>query len=133
MNIKDILAVSGMPGLYKLVSSRNNGLVVADLDNGKPVFCPVRKHQFTPLETVAIYTLEDSTELKEVFASMLQQLDDNPPVDPKSDKYVIEEYFESILPDYDEDRVHLSDMKKVIKWFEILKTKGYLSLEEEEE
>ena len=132
MNIKDILAVSGMPGLYKLISSRNNGLVVADLDKGKPVFCPVRKHQFTPLETVAIYTLEDSTELKEVFASMLNQLDDNPPVDPKSDKYVIEEYFESILPDYDEDRVHLSDMKKVIKWFEILNTKGYLSSEEEE-
>jgi hypothetical protein len=127
MNLKDILAVSGMPGLFKLVDSRNNGLMAADLDSNKNKFFSVRKHQFTPMETVAIYTMSDTVELKTVFERMLDQVEENPPAPTKSSKETIEDYFSSIVPDYDEDRVYISDMKKVIKWFNILNEKGYLT------
>ncbi|MDF1697274.1 MAG: DUF5606 domain-containing protein [Saprospiraceae bacterium] len=128
MNLKDILAVSGMPGLYKLVNSRNNGLLVTGLDDSaRTIFCSTRKHQFTPMETVAIYTMSDTIELSTIFERMLDQVDENPPVAPNCKKDEIEDYFSSIVPDYDEDRVYISDMKKVIKWFNTLNEKGYLT------
>lgn len=134
MNLKDILAVSGMQGLYKLVSSRNNGLLVSSLDDSnRTIFCSTRKHQFTPMETVAIYTMSDTIELSTIFERMLDQVDENPPADTKGGKAVIEDYFSSIVPDYDEDRVYISDMKKVIKWFNILNERGYLTAEPEAE
>lgn len=134
MNLKDILAVSGMSGLYKLVNSRNNGLLVTSLDDSsRTIFCSVRKHQFTPMETVAIYTMSDTIELSTIFERMLDQLDENPPASPSGSKAEIEDYFASIVPDYDEDRVYISDMKKVIKWFNILSEKGYLAAAPETE
>lgn len=132
MNLKDILAVSGMQGLYKLVNSRNNGLLVSSLDDSaRTIFCSMRKHQFTPMETVAIYTMSDTIELSTIFERMLDQLTENPPASPKGSKSEIEDYFSSIVPDYDEDRVYISDMKKVLKWFQILNKKGYLTAEPE--
>lgn len=133
MNLKDILAVSGLPGLYKMVVSRNNGLMVSDLDTGKTKFCSVRKHQFTPMETVAIYTMEDSIDMKTIFGRMKDQIGENPPAPVKSSDHEIEDYFASIVPDYDEDRVYIRDMKKVIKWFNILNEKGLLDESDEEE
>ena len=134
MNLKDILAVSGMSGLYRLVNSRNNGSLVTSLDDStRTIFCSVRKHQFTPMETVAIYTMSDTIELSTIFERMLDQLDENPPASPSGSKTEIEDYFASIVPDYDEDRVYISDMKKVIKWFNILNEKGYLAAEPETE
>lgn len=134
MNLKDILAVSGLPGLYKLVSNRNNGLVVQDLDGGKSIFCSLRKHQFTPMETVAIYTYEDSMEMSKIFDN-IREIGDV--VNPNASGAEISKYFRSIVPDYDEERVYVSDMKKVLKWYTILDEKGYLDMEapasEEEE
>ena len=128
MNLKDILAVSGMPGLFRLVNSRNNGLLVSSLDDSaRTIFCSMRKHQFTPMETVAIYTMSDTIELSTILERMLDQLEENPPVSPSGSKAEIENYFASIVPDYDEDRVYISDMKKVIKWFAILNEKGFLT------
>lgn len=133
MNLKDILAVSGLPGLYKLSASRPNGLVVESIDTGKSQFCTVRKHQFTPMETVAIYTMTDTIEIKDVFQRMLDQLEDNPPADIKGDKAAVKEYFEDIIPEYDKDRVYIGDMVKVIKWFKFLNERGYLTASDEEE
>jgi len=132
MNLESFVAVSGESGLFKLVASRNNGLVLESLTNGKTKFYSVRKHQFTPLGTVAIYTLEDTSPLSDVFSTMLEKKDEMPPVDTKSENHVIEEYFESILPEYDEDKVSVKDMKKVIRWFNILLEKGLLESGEEE-
>jgi hypothetical protein len=132
MNLKDILAVSGMPGLFKLVNSRSNGLLVSSLDDSsRTIFCSMRKHQFTPMETVAIYTMSDTVELSTILERMLEQLEENPPASPSGSKTEIEDYFSSIVPDYDEDRVYISDMKKVIKWFTILHEKGFLTAEPE--
>jgi hypothetical protein len=133
MNLKDILAISGLPGLFKMVDSRGNGLLVQGIDGGKTKFYSMRKHQFTPMETVAIYTMSDTIELSEIFQRMLDQVSENPPAGVKDSKEKIEDYFSSIVPDYDEDRVYISDMKKVIKWFNILNEKGYLTMEPDDE
>ncbi len=126
MNLEKLVAVSGLSGIYKMAANRKNGLIIEDLDTGKKRFAPSRKHQFTPLESIAIYTDTDSKQLSLVFQSMLDQMEDNPPVAHTAPPAEIKEYFSDILPDYDPDRVHLSDMKKVIKWFVFLNEKGLL-------
>ncbi|HPQ22426.1 MAG TPA: DUF5606 domain-containing protein [Saprospiraceae bacterium] len=128
MNLANVIAISGMPGLFELVTTRNNGLVASDLETGKSNFYSIRKHQFTPLETVAIYTYDDTEELKKIFSKMLEEeKSGNLPVDIKSDNLVLMEYFESILPKYDDDRVFPKDVKKIIKWFFQLKYHGYFA------
>ena len=129
MNLEPYVAVSGQGGIFKLVTSRNNGLILEDIETGKSRFYSVRKHQFTPLGTVAIYTLTDTVALSEVFERMKTSSSELP--DLKGETYKIEQYFESIVPDYDEDRVSINDMKKVIKWFSFLNERNLLGDEEE--
>jgi len=136
MNLEPYIAVSGVGPLFKLVASKSNGLVLESLDDGKSKFYSVRKHQFTPLGTVAVYTLGGTTPLAEVMGTMLTHFPSKPPVSPKSEKHEIEEYFEMILPDYDEDRVPIRDMKKIIKWFNFLNERGLMvneTISDEEE
>ena len=126
MNLEKYIAVSGLPGIYELVTTRNNGLVVADLDTGKTRFCTMRRHQFTPLGSVAIYTYGDAVEISKVFQAMHDQKEENPilsPSDPAPDLF---DYFESILPEFDRDRVFISDIKKVIKWYNFLDERNIL-------
>ncbi len=133
MNLEKIIAVSGLPGLYNIVSSRNNGLLVANMDDGKTKFCSVRKHQFTPLETVAIYTQMDTAPLKDVFESMLANAKSLAIPSTKESSGVISDYFVQILPDYDPDRVQISDIKKIIKWYNFLDVRGVFNASDEEE
>jgi len=133
MNLDKFIAVSGLPGLFKLVNSRSNGLLVSDIDTNKTKFVSIRKHQFTPLATVAIYTYDDATELKVIFKSIIEQFESNPPVSIKENSDKIREYFSEILPDYDEDRVQISDIKKVIKWFNFLYERDLINLDSSDE
>jgi hypothetical protein len=134
MNLTDYLAVSGLPGIFRMVASRSNGLIIEDLDDGKRRFVSSRKHQFTPLESIAIYTDDgDSTELKNVFSNMLEQFDDNPPVNPNGPTETLKEYFTDVLPTYDKNRVHTGDIKKVVKWFKYMQERNLLSTEESTE
>ena len=126
MDLSNILAISGLSGLYKMLGNRKNGLIVESLEDGKKKFVPARKHQFTPLESVAIYTLTDTEELPGIFETMRKQLEENPPVNPKADKAELYGYFSKILPTFDEDRVYPNDIGKIIKWFTFLKDGGYL-------
>lgn len=132
MNLNKLVAVSGRSGIYRMAANRSNGLIIEDLDSGKKIFAPSRKHQFTPLESISIYTdnEEDTVELKQVFHKMLEQFEANPPVGTKSNSAIIKNYFETILPEYDRDRVLVSDIKKIIKWFNYLNDRQLLSLEE---
>ncbi len=128
MNLENILAISGFSGLFKMVANRSNGLIVEHLTEGKRRFVSARKHQFTPLESIAIYTDDgDSTELKNVFRNMLDQLEDNPPVGANEESDTIMEYFAEVLPNFDRDRVHVGDVKKVLKWFNFLHESGHLN------
>jgi len=133
MNLEEYVAVSGMPGVFKMVANRNNGLIVADLDSGKRKFAAARKHQFTPLASIGIYAGEDTEELKVVFRSMLEKYETTPPVSTNSSGEEMYEYFGKILPDFDRDRVYASDIKKVIKWFNYLNERNLLSLTDETE
>ena len=133
MKLKNVIAVSGHPGLMTLVSSRNNGLILKDPVTGKTSFFSVRTHQFTPLETVGIYTMTDTVDLKDVFKTMMEKMSDHPPVSIKSSGPELMSYFSGIVPDYDKDRVYPGDVKKVIKWFNNLNEIGYLTASDEEE
>lgn len=131
MKIENIMAVSGLPGLYRMAANRNNGLIIEDLSTGKKRFASSRKHQFTPLESIGIYTDDgDTAELRIVFRNMLDQLEDNPPVDAGGPTAELTEYFADILPNYDRDRVKVGDIKKVIKWFAFLQEQGLLEDDE---
>lgn len=127
MNLKNIIAVSGLSGLYKLVSTKTNGLLVSDMDSGKTKFCSVRQHQFTPLETVAIYTNDDAVEIGKVFQNMYDNTTSAPIPAPNAEHKVLQQYFAQVFPEYDRDRVFHSDMKKIIKWYNFLLERGYIT------
>jgi len=132
MNLKDFVAVSGLSGIYRMAANRNNGLIIEDLDTGKKRFASARTHQFTPLESIAIYTDDDdSIELAKVFSNMQDQAEDNPIPAGNSKANVLREYFKDILPNHDRDRVHVSDIKKVVKWYSFLAERDMLNLPED--
>ena len=135
MKLDNYIAVSGMPGIFELVATRNNGLMLTDMDSSKTRFFSVRKHQFTPLGSVAIYTFNDATELSTIFRTMNDQAESNPIISTSAASKDIYAYFEKILPDFDRDRVFISDIKKVIKWYNFLLEREKLdfSISDEEE
>lgn len=134
MNLEKLVAISGRSGIYKMAANRANGLIVEDLDSGKKFFVSGRLHQFTPLESISIYTIteESTAELKTVFNSMLLQIEDNPIPTAKASSNEVRAYFEQILPEFDPHKVLTSDIKKLIKWFDFLNQRNLLSLIEEE-
>ena len=129
---RTFVAVSGLPGLYKLMATRSNGLLLQELDSEKTKFASARKHQFTPLESVAIYTDNDSVELSVIFDRIKSNEDslEMPASSASKDEFF--DYFSEILPDYDEERVLISDVKKVIKWYRYLSERNLLSSESED-
>lgn len=134
MNLEKYLVVAGVPGVHKLVSSRANGLVIEDRQEGRTRFVPVRQQQVTPIATVAIYTdtEEGTIALTDVFQKMLDQYDTLPPADLNANSAVLREYFTAILPEHDRDRVHINDIKKCIKWFNFMREKGIFAEAQQE-
>ena len=131
--LKDLLAISGLPGLYRMIANRPNGLMVVPLEGGKRKFVTSRKHQFTPLESISIYTVKDSVALEEIFTTMQEKLGTLPLPEPKASSAESEAYFKEILPEYDPYRVHTKDIKKVVKWFKSLNDAGLITKEEKKE
>lgn len=132
MEFKDIVAVTGMSGLFKAGNAKSNGLIVTNLEDNKSTFVSARTHGVTTLENISVYRQHDETiELRLVFAEMLKQETENPPVDAKSSPDELKKYFKKIIPDYDEERVHQSDMKKMLRWFLILKNHNLIKTAEE--
>jgi septum formation inhibitor MinC len=126
MNLKEIVSISGLSGLHKIVSQRGDGLIVHSFDDNKSRFVPNRTHIFTPLEGITLYTQTDNIELTKVLAEMKKQKDTNPPVDAKASSDQHKEYMRSIVADFDDEKVYVSDIKKLIKWYFILETQGLL-------
>ena len=133
MRLKDLVVVTGFPGVQKMAANRNNGMLIEDLDSGKVRFAPIRKHQFSPLESISVFVdgEDDSVEIRTVFQSMYDKLAEMPvpSADAKSDD--LRAYFAAVLPNHDRDRVHISDIKKIIKWFQFLHERGYMAMEED--
>lgn len=121
MEYNRIIAVTGMPGLFELVASKTDGAIVRSLDDKTTRFVSSRVHNFSHLESIEIYTVRDNVNLVEVFQAMENNGDSLP--DGK-DAAALKAYFKSVFPEMDFDRVYSSDMKKMVKWFEVLKKAG---------
>ncbi len=130
MDLKDIVAVTGLSGLYKAAAKRHDGMIITSLETGKTTFAPARTHMFTPLDTITIYVEgNDTIELLKVFAEMKKQEKENPVVDAKADNQDLKTYFKKVLPNYDEEKVYFSDIKKILKWYALLDSKGMIDTE----
>ena len=118
MEYNRIIAVTGLPGLFELVASKTDGAIVRSLDDQATRFVSSRVHNFSHLESIEIYTQRDNVNLVEIFQAMENSADSLPDVKEAS---AIKKYFEAVYPDMDFARVYTSDMKKMVKWFEVLK------------
>ncbi len=120
MSLDTILAISQKPGLYKLVTQTRGGFIAQSLLDGKRISANLRSN-VSVLSEIAIYTLTEEVPLREVFKKIKDKENGNKTsISHKDSKDVLEEYFFEILPDYDEDRVYASDIKKVVNWYNIL-------------
>ncbi len=124
MGLDKILSVAGKPGLYKLITQTRTGFVAESLLDGKRISVSLRS-SVSVLSEIAIYTLEEEVPLREVFLKIQTKEDGaKTSVSHKDEKIKLEEYFFEVLPNYDEDRVYVSDIKKVIQWYNILTDNG---------
>lgn len=117
MEYGKIIAVTGLPGLYELVSSKSDGAIVRSLDDKTTRFVSSRVHNFSHLESIEIYTVRDNVNLADIFQAMQNSGEKLP--DGK-DNNALKKYFEKVYPDLDFERVYASDMKKMVKWLSIL-------------
>src|SRR5262245_21066408 len=111
MEYKKLVAVTGLPGLYELISSKNDGAVVRSLDDNSTKFAASRVHNFSHLESIEVYTTGDNVNLAEIFFAMEKAGDTLP--DTKDNSHV-KKYFEKVFPEMDFERVYASDQKKMI-------------------
>ena len=120
MNLEKILAITGKPGLYKLITQTRGGFVAESLLDKKRLSINVRQN-VSLLSEIAVFTLSEEVPLKEVF-NLIKTKENGQlaSVSPKGSKDELEEYFFNILPEYDEDKVYASDMKKIIQWYNLL-------------
>ncbi len=124
MTLDKILSISGKPGLYKLLTQTRSGFVGESLLDGKRVSVGLRNN-VSVLSEIAVYTLEEEIPLREVFQKISEKENGGKTsVHHKEGKLELEEYFFEILPNYDEDRVYPSDIKKIVQWYNILHDSG---------
>lgn len=121
MEYSKLVAVTGLPGLYELINSKTDGAIVRSLDDNSTKFASSRIHNFSHLESIEVYTIRENVNLVEVFHAMEKAGGALP--DGK-DNTVLKKYFEKAYPDLDFERVYASDLKKMVKWFDILKKKN---------
>jgi hypothetical protein len=134
MSLDKILAISGKPGLFEIVTQTRTGAVVQSLIDKKRITVGAHSN-ISILSEIAIYTLAEEVPLRDVLKKVKDKEEGQPTsVSHKDSKDALEEYFFNVLPDYDEDRVYPSDIKKVIQWYNLLQKNDLLgALETEEE
>lgn len=118
MNYNKIISVTGLPGLYELLTSKADGAVLRSLEDNSTKFVSSRQHNFSHLESIEVFTNKENTNLSEVFKSMKESTEKMP--EDKADGKELKAYFEKVYPDLDFDKVYASDMKKMIKWYGII-------------
>ncbi len=132
MDYNKIVSVTGLTGLFELLSSKSDGAVVRSLEDNTSKFVSTRLHNFSHLESIEVYTTKDNTNLAELFEAMKKSKEKIP--DAKADNKALKTYFEKVYPDLDFERVYASDMKKMVRWYQILdKNKIEIKVKTEEE
>lgn len=133
MGLNTILVISGRPGLFKLLTQTRGGFVAQSLLDNKKISVNTQSN-VSVLSEIAVYTLTEELPLKEVLKKIRDKENGGlTSVAHKASKDDLEEYFFSILSDYDEDRVYASDIKKIIQWYNLLHKNELLNLIDEEE
>ena len=118
MEYNKLISVTGMSGLFELVSSKNDGAILRSLEDKTTKFVSSRVHNFSHLESIEIFTIRENVNLVDIFKAMEASTEKKP---SEKDAVAVKAYFQKVYPDMDFDRVYASDMKKMVKWFAILK------------
>ena len=130
MSLEKILTISGKPGLYQLQNQTRSGFLATSLVDGKKISVSAREN-VSILSEIAIYTLTKELPLSEVFTKISEKENGGEAISHKVTRDELEEYFFGILPDYDEDRVYPSDIKKVVQWYNLLTKNGITNFTKE--
>ena len=129
MDLQGIISISGRPGLFKIVTQGKSNVIVESLIDKKrfPAFA---SEKISSIEDISIFTDAEDVKLTDVFATLLTQNDGKEAINHKVEEAVLRKTFEGVLPNYDIDRVYLSDIRKVFQWYNLLLKEGLLKKEE---
>ncbi|MES2589546.1 MAG: DUF5606 domain-containing protein [Bacteroidota bacterium] len=132
MNLTGIISISGKPGLFKVVAQGKNNIIVESLDDKKrtPAYSSDR---ISALEDISIYTTDEDVSLKVILKTIFDKEAGKETISHKEDKKKLENYLLEVLPNYDQERVYISDVKKIFQWYNLLHKAGELKIEEKEE
>lgn len=127
MSLQKILAISGKPGLFELKIQTRTGFVAESFLDGKKITVGMRSN-VSLLSEIAVYTYDEEIKLAQVFKAIATKENDGLSISHKEDNTVLTSYFREILPEFDEDRVYASDIKKIINWYNMLQPKGLVTV-----
>ena len=130
MNIKGIIAISGRPGLFKVVAQSKNSVIVESMIDKKR-FPAYASEKISTLEDISIFTYDDDVKLLDVFKSIFVKYEGGTCISHKSDAKELSKTLIEILPNYDQERVYPSDVKKIFQWYNLLHSEGLMTIEEE--
>lgn len=130
IDLTGIISISGQPGLFKIIAQSKNGIIVEGLADKKRVHV-YSSTKVSSLSDVGMYTTGDDKPMEEIITAINDKEKGGPCLDSKSDDKAIEAYFASVVPDYDKERVYISNMRKLFGWYNILQATGNLKLKEE--
>lgn len=134
MEYNKLISVTGFSGLFELVTSKTDGAIVRSLEDNTTKFVSSRVHQFSHLESIEVYTTDENVNLAEIFKAMDASAEALP---AEKDNKAVKSYFEKVFPSMDFERVYSSDMKKMVRWFNVIKQQNIeivlTEMDEEEE
>ena len=128
MELNEIISITGQGGLFKVIARTKTGLIVESLKDNKrqPVY---GSQKISALEDVSLFGQSEDVPLTKVFRNIFEKENGGKAIDAKSDEKLLKNYFLSVFPDYDQSRVYISDIKKVLNWYNMLQAKGMVSKE----
>lgn len=131
MILKEILSISGEPGLFKFIAQGKNAIIVEHIETGKRSSA-FSSAKVSSLEDISVFTENEDIPLGKVFDKIFEKESGGQAIDSKSESEKLKKYFEEVIPDYSREKVYLSDIKKIILWYNLLQKKGMLIKEEPE-
>ena len=132
IKLKDILSISGKGGLFKFIAQARNGIVVESMDDNKRHVAPATA-RVSSLEDIAIFTQEEEVPLADIFMKIHEKTEGKETISHKASGDELKNYFVELVPDYDEERVYVSDIKKVFQWYNQLLAHDMLEVIDKEE
>jgi uncharacterized protein DUF6852/uncharacterized protein DUF5606 len=130
MDLKGIVGIKGKSGLFKIISGDKARVIIVESFEDKKRFPATDPYGISQLDTVTVYANDGQINIVDIFQNMLDKESEHPVPDSKVDQKILKDYFKIVAPDYDEDKVYGSDIKKIVSWFHILKEKHYFDVTE---